>query len=190
MNLGESGRGARPPRKRTHRLSCQASPLDSFPPPKGTTGATRRRTLPTAMSGPKGRPSPRGRIGVDNVNGARTYLSNYLTLRIWEKKYGKAANHLKLREKEPRQPKRRAAEQRESFPPPDPVRNQRLWGGQSLPTSTSTFTPAPRSGPRKSAKPTPTSGATESVHPSWVAKQRAKEAQQAAAPQGKKITFD
>ena len=50
----------------------------------------------------------------------------------------------------------------------------------------STFSPAP------SGKPSPQPGAPVDapMHPSWAAKQRAKEAQTAAKPQGKKIVFD
>ncbi|WFC98261.1 hypothetical protein MYAM1_000986 [Malassezia yamatoensis] len=103
---------------------------------------------------------------------------------IWEKKYGKNANHLKLRAKEPRHPK-----QRESTRMPRP----------DLPQDSANAVPlASRSTPRNSvplsksgeSRASAISGKPNDLHPSWAAKQQAKEAQAALRPVGKKIVFD
>ena len=98
---------------------------------------------------------------------------------IWEKKYGRHANHLKLREKEPRKAREHRAPDRPTkrpkpmqAPPPRQPRTQ-----DPHPPSSSRVKPAP-----------PPSNAP--LHPSWIAKQRAKEAQHAAKPQGTKVVFD
>ena len=98
---------------------------------------------------------------------------------IWEKKYGRHANHLKLREKEPRKAREHRAPDRPTkrpkpmqAPPPKQPRTQ-----DPHPPSSSRVQPAP-----------PPSNAP--LHPSWIAKQRAKEAQHAAKPQGTKVVFD
>ena len=98
---------------------------------------------------------------------------------IWEKKYGRHANHLKLREKEPRKAREHRAPDRPTkrpkpmqAPPPRQPRTQ-----DPHPPSLSRVKPAP-----------PPSNAP--LHPSWIAKQRAKEAQHAAKPQGTKVVFD
>ena len=98
---------------------------------------------------------------------------------IWEKKYGRHANHLKLREKEPRKAREHRAPDRPTkrpkpmqAPPPKPPRTE-----DPHPPSSSRVQPAP-----------PPSNAP--LHPSWIAKQRAKEAQHAAKPQGTKVVFD
>ena len=98
---------------------------------------------------------------------------------IWEKKYGRHANHLKLREKEPRKAREHRAPDRPTkrpkpmqAPPPKQPRTQ-----DPHPPSSSRVKPAP-----------PPSNAP--LHPSWIAKQRAKEAQHAAKPQGTKVVFD
>ena len=98
---------------------------------------------------------------------------------IWEKKYGRHANHLKLREKEPRKAREHRVPDRPTkrpktmqAPPPRQPRTQ-----DPHPLSSSRVQPAP-----------PTSNAP--LHPSWIAKQRAKEAQHAAKPQGTKVVFD
>ena len=98
---------------------------------------------------------------------------------IWEKKYGRHANHLKLREKEPRKAREHRVPDRPTkrpktmqAPPPRQPRTQ-----DPHPPSSSRVQPAP-----------PTSNAP--LHPSWIAKQRAKEAQHAAKPQGTKVVFD
>ena len=98
---------------------------------------------------------------------------------IWEKKYGRHANHLKLREKEPRKAREHRVPDRPTkrpkpmqAPPPKQPRTQ-----DPHPPSSSRVQPAP-----------PPSNAP--LHPSWIAKQRAKEAQHAAKPQGTKVVFD
>jgi len=98
---------------------------------------------------------------------------------IWEKKYGRHANHLKLREKEPRKAREHRVPDRPTqrpkpmqAPPPKPPRTE-----DPHPPSSSRVQPAP-----------PPSNAP--LHPSWIAKQRAKEAQHAAKPQGTKVVFD
>ena len=98
---------------------------------------------------------------------------------IWEKKYGRHANHLKLREKEPRKAREHRVPDRPTkrpkpmqAPPPKQPRTQ-----DPHPPSSSRVKPAP-----------PPSNAP--LHPSWIAKQRAKEAQHAAKPQGTKVVFD
>ncbi|WFD18067.1 hypothetical protein MCAP1_000279 [Malassezia caprae] len=89
---------------------------------------------------------------------------------IWEKKYGRHANHLKLREKEPRVKAR-----------PSKV-SPRTSDQRSTP-STRPKEPAP------AAAPAPGTDSTF-VHPSWAAKQKAKITLAQAKPQGTKIVFD
>ncbi|CCU98196.1 unnamed protein product [Malassezia sympodialis ATCC 42132] len=106
--------------------------------------------------------------------------------RIWEKKYGRHANHLKLREKEPRAPK--ARQSKEAAP--------RAPAGRPAPTPRAPAerpAPTPRA-PAERPAPTPRAPAQHAapapVHPSWAAKQKAKEALTQAKPQGTKIVFD
>ncbi|WFD21805.1 hypothetical protein MEQU1_000461 [Malassezia equina] len=101
---------------------------------------------------------------------------------IWEKKYGRHANHLKLREKEPRAPKARptkplAPRASATGTPALSRRPPKASASAPVPTSTSARPPAP-------------ANALAPVHPSWVAKQKAKEALTQAKPQGTKIVFD
>lgn len=98
---------------------------------------------------------------------------------IWEKKYGRHANHLKLREKEPRKA-------REHRVPDRPTKRPKPMHA-SPPREPRTRDPDPPSSSR--AQPAPTAG-NAPLHPSWIAKQRAKEAQHAAKPQGTKVVFD
>ena len=98
---------------------------------------------------------------------------------IWEKKYGRHANHLKLREKEPRKA-------REHRAPDRPTKRPKPMQA-SPPRQPRTQDPHPPSSSRVKPAPPPS---TAPLHPSWIAKQRAKEAQHAAKPQGTKVVFD
>ena len=98
---------------------------------------------------------------------------------IWEKKYGRHANHLKLREKEPRKA-------REHRAPDRPTKRPKPMQA-SPPRQPRTQDPHPPSSSRVKPAPPPSNAP---LHPSWIAKQRAKEAQHAAKPQGTKVVFD
>ena len=98
---------------------------------------------------------------------------------IWEKKYGRHANHLKLREKEPRKA-------REHRAPDRPTKRPKPMQA-SPPRQPRTQDPHPPSSSRVQPAPPPSNAP---LHPSWIAKQRAKEAQHAAKPQGTKVVFD
>lgn len=98
---------------------------------------------------------------------------------IWEKKYGRHANHLKLREKEPRKA-------REHRGPDRPTKRPKSLHAPP-PREPQTKDPDPPSSSRVQPPP-PANNAP--LHPSWIAKQRAKEAQHAAKPQGTKVVFD
>ena len=98
---------------------------------------------------------------------------------IWEKKYGRHANHLKLREKEPRKA-------REHRAPDRPTKRPKPMQA-SPPRQPRTQDPHPPSSSRVKPAPPPSNAP---LHPSWIAKQRAKEAQHAAKPQGTKGVFD
>lgn len=98
---------------------------------------------------------------------------------IWEKKYGRHANHLKLREKEPRKA-------REHRVPDRPTKRPKPMQA-SPPRQPRTQDPHPPSSSRVKPAPPPSNAP---LHPSWIAKQRAKEAQHAAKPQGTKVVFD
>ena len=98
---------------------------------------------------------------------------------IWEKKYGRHANHLKLREKEPRKA-------REHRAPDRPTKRPKPMQA-SPPRQPRTQDPHPPSLSRVKPAPPPSNAP---LHPSWIAKQRAKEAQHAAKPQGTKVVFD
>lgn len=92
---------------------------------------------------------------------------------IWEKKYGRHANHLKLREKEPRAKARPSKAPAPRAPAQNPA-------------------PAPSTRPKEPAPaPAPApANASGPVHPSWAAKQKAKDVLTKAKPQGTKIVFD
>ena len=98
---------------------------------------------------------------------------------IWEKKYGRHANHLKLREKEPRKA-------REHRVPDRPTKRPKTMQAPP-PRQPRTQDPHPPSSSRVKPAPPPSNAP---LHPSWIAKQRAKEAQHAAKPQGTKVVFD
>ena len=98
---------------------------------------------------------------------------------IWEKKYRRHANHLKLREKEPRKA-------REHRAPDRPTKRPKPMQA-SPPRQPRTQDPHPPSSSRVQPAPPPSNAP---LHPSWIAKQRAKEAQHAAKPQGTKVVFD
>ena len=118
---------------------------------------------------------------------------------IWEKKYGRHANHLKLREKEPRKATKRTP--RDSVREVESRRDTRTTHHDLV--STPSHARAKReertrtkdeSQPGMQAARAASSAHSHhvppAVHPSWEAKQRAKEAQQTAKPQGTKIVFD
>ena len=103
----------------------------------------------------------------------------------YEKKYGRNANHIKLREKEKRRARGEGemgsgwAKKRVALPSQEeakPVKRPRL------PPSTVEAEPAKKK-PAAAAK-------TQEMHPSWVAKQKQKELASSVKPAGTKITFD
>lgn len=112
---------------------------------------------------------------------------------LWEKKYGRNANHLKLREREPRVPRmagaamggRGAAKMH-----PDRLRRNIADTGHSFDRA------GGRPPPEKRAEREEKRAKTQEMHPSWVAKQKQKEMVEAAAraaaggPTSKKIVFD
>ena len=107
-------------------------------------------------------------------------------LSIWEKKFGKGANHLKLLEKEPKRAPKTFTDRQGNvvkLPPSD-----RGWGGALAKE-------APRVRPPPSRPSIAKAPATEAeMHPSWVAKQQQKARQEAAMgatkAAAKKIVFD
>jgi len=113
-------------------------------------------------------------------------LTSILLRRIWEKKFGKGANHLKLleREKKQRAPLRP--------PPARPGQNElpsRDSGWSGTLGKESSFK---RAAVPAHAKPMPLRSEVE-MHPSWIAKQKQKEKEEAAAQSrgaAKKIVFD
>lgn len=106
---------------------------------------------------------------------------------IWEKKFGKGANHLKLLEKDKKQrtplrppPARRPGQ--EGLPSRDSGWSGTLGG---KPSSKRAAVPA-------LSKAMPAKAEVE-MHPSWIAKQKQKEKEEAAARNrsaAKKIVFD
>lgn len=118
---------------------------------------------------------------------------------IWEKKYGRHANHLKLREKEPRKATKRTP--RDSVRGVESRRDTRIThhdpvlipsharAKQEQRTRTKDES-QPGMQAARAASSAHSHHVPPAVHPSWEAKQRAKEAQQTAKPQGTKIVFD
>ena len=106
---------------------------------------------------------------------------------IWEKKYGKNANHLKIKAKEPRAVKRQKKEHHRVID----TTNSKEKGAQHE-THRGQRSADHNVREEKHQRPAPVKEHESSVavHPSWAAKQKAKELQSNAAPQGKKITFD
>ena len=105
---------------------------------------------------------------------------------IWEKKYGKNANHLKLKAKEPRASKRQKKEHHRATDTTSLERGARreTHRGQHSADHNVREEKHQRPAPANEREP------SAAMHPSWAAKQKAKELQSSAAPQGKKIVFD
>ncbi|SPO21904.1 uncharacterized protein UTRI_01892_B [Ustilago trichophora] len=132
---------------------------------------------------------------------------------LYEKKYGKNANHIKMREKQKaakleRTSGRPAAVVSQSGgrqrPPAfqAPAKRDGGWGGPVAPLPKQAkrpFVPRPaapmvqsQSAPvqTKSAAPPAAAAKSQEMHPSWIAKQRQKELMAQVKPQGKKVVFD
>lgn len=120
---------------------------------------------------------------------------------IWEKKFGRQANHLKLREREnpkrrnPRKvnDKRSGVSENSAHGAPKRVTESDAYdkpAKRRLGASASSSMPVSGTTSIKHSQPKRSSEVTQAIHPSWAAKQRAKEAQQFAQPIGTKIVFD
>ena len=139
---------------------------------------------------------------------------------LYEKKYGKNANHLKMREKQKAAKLERAA--RSAAPaggasqggrqrPPAfqaPTKRDGGWGGPVAPLPKQPKRPfvprppaptaqgsAPSAAPAggrngAGAAPAPAPAKSQEMHPSWIAKQKQKELMAQVKPQGKKVVFD
>lgn len=97
---------------------------------------------------------------------------------LWEKKFGRQANHIKVREKEPRRIGREP-------PFKQPHTSDTGWSAHPPRAATPRSSVTSRSGEEKRAE--------SAMHPSWIAKQKQKERAEAAAKGGataKKIVFD
>lgn len=115
--------------------------------------------------------------------GERAMLKMYFSLSIWEKKFGKGANHLKLQEREAKG----RANSKPSFARPLAGTGKAL----SLQRDAGWSGSLGRSAPEKITQPK--SKVEVEMHPSWIAKQREKKlAELAAQSRGKvkKIVFD
>ncbi|KAJ1916978.1 hypothetical protein H4219_003449 [Mycoemilia scoparia] len=97
--------------------------------------------------------------------------------KMWEKKFGKDANHIKLRRKEKKEKKPLGGGGG------DRQINQRT---KTMESSQATTVAA---GPFKN-KLTETTSSSKNIHPSWELKQQQKQKMANAKPQGTKITFD
>ena len=135
----------------------------------------------------RGRQSRCAKTAVGNASDERTYT---LTS-IWEKKYGKNANHLKLKAKDPHphkrqkrthQPAQGNAGRNESYGAPHSAPHGNHGGRQTHPSAVDNRPPKPVSKP----KPDPNTP----MHPSWEAKLKAKTMQATAVPKGNKVIFD
>ncbi|PWN47361.1 hypothetical protein IE53DRAFT_321349, partial [Violaceomyces palustris] len=109
---------------------------------------------------------------------------------LWEKKYGRNANHIKLREKGP------VAKGGSSL---TPIYGKGEEGGGWASSSKSNSKGGRRKPlpPQETSAPKLESGSKkeeeQQLHPSWIAKQKQKEKLAnltTSAPAGKKITFD
>lgn len=99
--------------------------------------------------------------------------------RLWEKKFGKQANHLKMREKETKKSKRGEALQKPSRRASSPRLDV---GWSTAPTR-----------PPATVQVAASTRAESEMHPSWIAKQQQKARAEEALRSGgaaKKIVFD
>ncbi|UZJ51149.1 hypothetical protein CBS101457_000469 [Exobasidium rhododendri] len=107
---------------------------------------------------------------------------------LWEKKFGKQANHLKLLEKEPKRAGRGVGD----------AKFKVVRGQVRPPQSDTGWSSAPGRAPLPSVTPAPINSKPKAsheaeMHPSWIAKQQQKERAEAALRGGgtsKKIVFD
>ena len=123
---------------------------------------------------------------------------------LYEKKYGKNANHIKMREKQKaakleraQRPQHAVSQQGGRQRPPAfqaPPSKDGGWGRPVAPLPKQPKRPfVPRSvpgAPPKAAASSVPAPKSQEMHPSWIAKQKQKELMAQVKPQGKKVVFD
>lgn len=123
---------------------------------------------------------------------------------LYEKKYGKNANHIKMREKQKaaklertQRPQHAVSQQGGRQRPPAfqaPASKDGGWGRPVAPLPKQPkrpFVPRPVPGaPPTAAASSAPAPKSQEMHPSWIAKQKQKQLMAQVKPQGKKVVFD